>query len=363
MLHYLSKPPPMTTFNPGPSQQYDSIPGYLQDACTEGILSMGHRGARFQQLYEAVLQGFRDKLGLPQDYSLYFFGSATECWQVLAEGIISKNALHAYSGAFGQRWYEYAQHIVPGVQSLPFGVDTPFAQLQGSLLQPVEMVCFTHNETSNGSQVPLARVAEVRAVLQEQLIAIDATSSMGGQQLPWTVADVWFASVQKCFGMPAGLAVMACSPHARKRMATIAHTGRYNGLMRVHQYWETRQTSYTPNVLAIYLLGRVLADATSIADTDSLLQQRAQRYYALLEAHPVLQPHVQLAASRSVTTIAVDCPPELLDKIKADALALGLQLGNGYKPLHTGTFRIANFPAIQQEAVDRLCQFIEQWNG
>jgi phosphoserine aminotransferase len=50
--------------------------------------------------------------------------------------------------------------------------------------------------------------------IPDALIAVDATSSMAGVELDWQSADIWFASVQKCFGLPAGMAVMVCSPRA-----------------------------------------------------------------------------------------------------------------------------------------------------
>ncbi|MCE3008378.1 MAG: aminotransferase class V-fold PLP-dependent enzyme [Bacteroidetes bacterium] len=348
------------TFAPGPSQLQLETEWYLQEAVASGLLSESHRSPAFSQLYEEVLQGFRSKLELPDSYSLYFLSSATECWEVLTAGLISENALHVYSGAFGQRWYEYARAIRPGVEALSFDPDADFDSLKPRLLRPVELVCFTQNETANGTQIRPEWLAEVRAVLQDQLIAVDVTSSLAGQALPWREADAWFASVQKCLGMPAGLGVLVCSPQAQQRIERLGHRAAYNGLQRLHSHWKDRQTSYTPNVLAIYLLSRILQDIPPIRQTDAHLQERAHTYYSLLEQHSWLSPFVARAENRSQTVIAVACPPErLLAGVLQPAQAAGLTLGRGYKPLDKTTFRIANFPALPADAVMELCGLLQ----
>lgn len=351
------------TFAPGPSQLWPGLARHMAAAADSGVLSMSHRSPRFSEIYEAVLQGFRDKLGLPQGWSLYFLSSATECWQVIAQGLITQNALHLYNGAFGERWHQYAQALVPGVRGVAFSEQADIDALQSEVLQPVELLCFIQNETSTGSQVPLRFLSEVRGVLQEQLIALDATSSMGGQQLPWQVGDVWFASVQKCFGLPAGLGILVCSPQAQARIARVDKQDTYNGLARIHKHYLDRQTSYTPSVLHIYLLAQVLAEMPPISETQQRLAAHQAHYEAVIAGHPWLSLHVQPAANRSLTTVCVTCPPERLAAIKAAALARGLTLGGGYGPLKASTFRIANFPALPDAAVDALCDFLTEYNG
>ncbi|MBX3101798.1 MAG: aminotransferase class V-fold PLP-dependent enzyme [Bacteroidetes bacterium] len=347
------------TFAPGPSQLWPGLAEHMTTAAETGLLSMSHRSPRFSELYEDVLQGFREKLGMPAGWSLYFLGSATECWQVLAQGLVTQNALHLYSGAFGERWHAYAKALLPDARGMAFSEQEPIELLQAQVLQPVELLCFTQNETSNGSQVPLSFLSQVRAVLQEQLIALDVTSSLGGQSFDWHSGDVWFASVQKCFGLPAGLGILVCSPRAQARIRKVGKEDTYNGLLRLHKHYEDRQTSYTPNVLNIYLLGRVLAEMPPIAETDAQLAARAARYQAVVEAHPWLSLHVQPLENRSQTTLCVQCPPERLATLKADAQAQGLTLGSGYGSLKASTFRIANFPALPDAAVEALCRFLE----
>ena len=83
---------------------------------------------------------------------------------------------------------------------------------------------------------------------------MDATSSMGGINLPWQEADVWFASVQKCIGIPAGLGILICSPKALKRATQLNKKVHYNDVLLMEENRKLFQTHYTPNVLSIYVL-------------------------------------------------------------------------------------------------------------
>ncbi len=349
---------PMTSFNVGPAQLDPALPGVLQRVLASGVLSLSHRGAEFAALYQDVMAGFRRVLELPEDYTLYFLSSATECWSVLAESGIERSALHLWSGSFGERWMQQAARIAPETKSLSFGIgDDPMGLPlpEGAF----ELIAVTHNETSNTTCVPFGLLGQLRQRYPEALLAVDVTSSLGGVQLPWAQADVWFGSVQKCLGLPAGLGVMAVNPRAVWRFATLNRRTQYNNLVALHAYALQHQTTHTPNVLGIALLGGVLASRAPIAQVQQELEGRARAYYQLIEQHPVLQPLVPRAESRSVTTIGVQAEAELVARVKAQAKALGMHLASGYGPWKSNSFRIANFPAIGAPAVERLCDFLD----
>jgi phosphoserine aminotransferase len=87
---------------------------------------------------------------------------------------------------------------------------------------------------------------------------------MGGIALNITDADVWFASLQKCFGVPAGLAVMVCSPAVLAHARILSKRNYYNNLLFAEEMMQRWQTTHTPNVLDIYLLMRVMTDVKEI---------------------------------------------------------------------------------------------------
>lgn len=75
---------------------------------------------------------------------------------------------------------------------------------------------------------------------------MDATSTMGGINLPWLEADVWFASVQKCLGIPAGLGVLICSPKALERATQLNKKVHYNDILLMEEKPEAFSNSLYP---------------------------------------------------------------------------------------------------------------------
>ncbi|EIM74810.1 class V aminotransferase [Nitritalea halalkaliphila LW7] len=353
----------MIPFAPGPSKVHAQVPVYLQDAYTAGILSANHRSATFMELYARVEQLFREKLGLPEGYRLIFTSSATENWEILSQSLVQEASYHVYSGAFGKKWVDFAQHIHPKTQALKLeaGQEIPVADLQ--LPEGTELLAITQNETANASAVSMETLRALRERFPEQLIAVDTTSSMGGITLDFSLADCWYASVQKCFGLPAGLGVLLLSPKAEARCAAVGERGRYNSLSFALENARNHQTHYTPNVLGIYLLCRVLEDMPEIAVVDAQTRARMEAWEAAVAANPHLDFHVPNAATRSRTVLAVTLSEEALQRAKTAASALGYQLGGGYGALKTSTFRLANFPAFTAEESAGMAAFLATFNG
>jgi phosphoserine aminotransferase len=348
----------MYTFNPGPSQVYPQVRQYLQDAFDEGWLSAPHRGERFTGLMRQTVQELKNKLNVPQDYTVFFMSSATECWEVLTQSLTPRKSFHLYSGAFGEKWYEYAKALRPACVGYPFGIDeVPDVAALPLPDTETDLVCITQNETSNATQLRDGFILNLYNRLGQALLAVDATSSMAGVQLKFIKADIWFASVQKCFGLPAGLSVMILSPRAVARLRDQNERAHYNSLTSQYEKMLNWQTTYTPNVLGIYLFSRVLHDRPAIKVVHQHLQERATKLYDYFEQATQLTPLVTNPETRSTTVIGLQGPPALIDEVKRRALAQGLQLGNGYGNWKAGSLRIANFPAIPDEAFEQLVQF------
>lgn len=328
----------MITFYPGPSKIYPQITNYLQDAVAEGILSVNHRSEPFMRLLEDTAAKLRQRLYIPANYRIYLTSSATECWEIVAQSLTAQYSTHVYNGAFGSKWAEYTERLGKTVVRQPFEMNK-LPDFAG--VRPQEVVCLTHNETSNGTML-----AAWPHLGDETLVAVDATSSMAGVVLDWSMADVWFASVQKCFGLPAGLAVMVCSPKALRRAEAIGERNHYNSVLFMDENFAQFQTHYTPNVLGIYLLNRVLAQIPDIQTTATQLNQRAKDFYDFVEQQTHYQLLVENAAVRSPTVLALKCEASDLKLLKNRAQQAGIVLGNGYGAWKNDTFRIANFPAI-----------------
>ena len=348
----------MHTFNPGPAQVFPSVRQYLADAYDEGWLSAPHRGERFTGLVRQTVADLKAKLNIPQDYTIFFMSSATECWEVLAQSLTPRRSLHLHSGAFGQKWFDYAQALRPASVAVPFGPDELPDVAALPLPDPeLDLVCITQNETSNGTQLRDGFILNLYNKLGPALLAVDAVSSMAGVQLKFIKGDIWFASVQKCFGLPAGLSIMVLSPRAIERVRQLNERSHYNSLVAQYEKMLNFQTTHTPNVLGIYLLSRTLQERPPIKTVSQHLHDRAAKLYDYFDQATPLTPLVTNPETRSTTVIALQAAPALIDEVKRTALEQGLRLGNGYGTWKTTTLRIANFPAVRDAAFEQLVQF------
>lgn len=345
----------MTSFYPGPSEVYSRIPRYVQEAHQAGVLSMNHRSAACMALVKQTIAELKKKLRIPKSYTILFLSSATECWEVLAQSLVAESSTHLYNGAFGKKWLTYTQALKPAT-AVPFHHETelPLAAYPGDVL------CITHNETSNGTQVSMQLLKQLRQQNPKALLAIDATSSMAGVALDFSLGDVWFASVQKCFGLPAGLSVMVCSPRARARVQELNERQHYNSLRSQIQFMEKFQTTHTPNVLGIYLLYRVLQDLELIRVVSKRVHQQAAAWYGLLDQTKILQPFIKNKQVRSQTVVVVTANPRQIKQVKTRARKAGLLVGEGYGELNDTTFRIANFPAIKPGEIKKLMTLLKK---
>ncbi|MDA0314518.1 MAG: aminotransferase class V-fold PLP-dependent enzyme [Bacteroidetes bacterium] len=348
----------MITFAPGPSKVYDALPAYLQDAYVQGILSANHRSEVFMNLYRDTEQLFREKLQLPKDFTLLFTSSATESWEIISQSLVEQASFHLYSGSFGKKWLEYAQHILPVTQEhkLAANESIPVRQLQ--IGPEVDIIAVTQNETANASQVPMSVLRELAARYPDKMIAVDTTSSMGGIALDFPLADVWYASVQKCFGLPAGLGILLLSGKAKEKVARKGERGRYNSLSFMLENAASYQTHYTPNVLGIYLLYRVLQDMEPIAQVDARLRERMASLEKVVAQSSTFDLLVDNAATRSTTVVAIAAEEQVIVAVKKAAEKVGMQLGGGYGPLKSSSFRVANFPAITDMEFGRMIDFL-----
>jgi phosphoserine aminotransferase len=345
----------MITFYPGPSKVYPQVQHYVNEAFESGLISANHRSEAFMKMLEETISGLKLKLNVPADYEVYFVSSATECWEIIAQSLISEGSLHIYNGAFGEKWMEYTHKLTGNARSLSFELNEE-PEIGKVTSNANEVICLTHNETSNGTVISAQVLNDLRAK-KDSIIAIDATSSMAGVELPWESVDVWYGSVQKCFGLPAGMGVMIVSPKAVARAIEIGEKAHYNSLLFVRDNFLKFQTPYTPNTLGIYILGKVMRQVAPIQEVSDQTKKRAAEWYSFLTANE-FQILVQNEAVRSDTVIAVRETRERIAELKKAAKQAGIVLGNGYGKEKETSFRIANFPAITQDEIDTLKQFL-----
>ncbi len=344
----------MYFFYPGPAKLHPMVQQWTAEIFAQGLTSCNHRSTEIIACYRKSVEGLQKKLSIPSNYTVVFTSSATECWEILAQSFPKDTFTHVFNGAFGAKWAGISQKLGNTVHSVRY---SPQAPLPDCELPASDWICLTHCETSNGTYIAENLIVSLKKQYPERLVAIDATSSLGGICIPWKATDYVFASVQKCLGLPSGMAVLVCSPQATQRALQQNVTTHYNSLANSLPLAQQYQTTHTPNILAICLLMKLMESIQPIQLINRQLQERATQLYAWLEQQGFALL-IRNTAVRSPTVIAVQAAEHEIAHIKSAALKSGFILGNGYGEWKNTTIRIANFPAITKEEVIALQEFL-----
>jgi phosphoserine aminotransferase len=221
-----------------------------------------------------------------------------------------------------------------------------------------DTICLVQSETSNGTGQKICR--SDFDLNEEAIIAVDATSSMGGINLPWQEADVWFASVQKCIGIPAGLGILICSPKALKRASLLNKKVHYNDVLLMEENRKLFQTHYTPNVLSIYVLNKLAHLLPNLSEIDLQTNKKAKLLTEFFsQSNPfnlsllIKNPLVRLPTVFALTGDAIQ-----IKRLQDLCLKNNIELGKGYGNWKDNTIRIANFPSHTPEDFYHLFNLI-----
>jgi len=351
-------------FGPGPTQLHPRVEEFVADAFRASIPSISHRSKSYTVMHERTVSLVRTLLGVPASHAVYFVASGTEAMERIIENTCARHSYHLVNGAFSERFFQLSQ--LRGRTAIAHNAPpgTGFSLESISVPAESELICVTHNETSTGVMLPVSFIQALRARYPEKMLAVDIVSSAPYAQLPWDLVDCGFFSVQKGFGLPAGLGVLVVHPRALERAKLLtaerAIGGGYHSFASLQSLAVKHQTPETPNVLGIYLLGRV-AEALLELGVEAICSQmdaRAKCLYESLAANTRGQLFVADTSVRSPTVItySVEDGPLLREELAKE----GLHVGEGYGPYSRQHIRIANFPQHTDAMVERLLKALEK---
>ena len=306
-------------------------------------------------------------MGIPRDFQILFVGSATEAMERIIEGLAIESSHHFILGTFGEKWYKISEQLgrQPSVTRIHPEVDiTPKLP---TVPTKAELICVTLNETSVGALTPANQLKQLSKRPKNQFLAIDVVSAAPLIPVDWQHTDVAFFSVQKVFGLPAGLGVIIINEKAlnqtEKLMKDGHITGSYHSLTSLAHSAGKYQTVETPNVLGIYLLERVAADM-ALQGLPSLRRQtflRSQALYDVLESSTFFSPIVIDLPWRSPTVIVSDTRDTNIAFL-AYLSKHNIIPGKGYLPEHKERYvRFANFPSIPESTFAEVIKHIQKW--
>jgi len=356
----------MINFTPGPSQLYFTVTDHIKAACRENIPSLSHRSKAFEAIYEQAETGLRTLLNIPEHFTMVFAASATEIWERSIQNLVLSHSTHLINGAFSRRYWEIAKQLNKNAIALEVPEGTSHTQY---VTDPrAELIAITHNETSTGVSQTTDFIHQLRLNNPSALVAIDAVSSLPYPSFDYNDIDCIFFSVQKGFGLPAGLGVWLvndrCISKAEKLLASGETIGSYHTLPQLVQFARKKQTPETPNVLGIYLLAKVIEDFNrrGINNIRRETEYKAATLYQALDQHPMINAFVKQTDHRSRTVIVAETGNHTL-RLAAWLNERGLAPGDGYGIARTSQLRFANFPAHSKEQYEALADALKEFNG
>ncbi len=354
----------LTYFGPGPSQLYPEMDSFIADALSQDICSISHRSKEYIAIHKKTIDELRQLISLPDNYHVFFLGSASESWERIFNNCVIEKSHHFVNGSFSKKFFSYGEALNKSVTKTEVPAGEGFDNPKASIPSNTELITFTHNETSTGVSTSLEDIYETRKQFPEALIAVDVVSSLPYPKIDFNQIDTAFFSVQKCFGLPAGLGVWLvndrCIQKSDKVKKALGTLGSHHSIPELLGKSTSHQTPSTPNVLGIYLLGRV-AEAMNKKTVQILREEtdkKAEMLYDFIEKCPYLDYGVKEVKHRSQTVIVADTtiPASELNKYLATQ---DITIGAGYGKNKTTQIRIANFPAHSIEIVERLIKALD----
>ncbi|OGE20994.1 hypothetical protein A2778_05020 [Candidatus Daviesbacteria bacterium RIFCSPHIGHO2_01_FULL_40_24] len=350
-------------FTVGPSQVYPTLHKHMGKAIKEEICSLNHRSQQFKNLYKETADGLKKLLNVPENFQIFFVSSATESMERVIQSCCQDTSFHIVAGAFGKAWSNYASQVGKNAVTHIFE-NTPDVNLDNlTVPKAAEIICITQNETSTGCSIPIEEIINLKKKNPEKLVAIDIVSSAPYIDINFKYIDIAFFSVQKGFGLPAGLAVIIAGPKALEKTEKMIKkgikVGSYHSFRSLSEKAKDYQTPLTPNVLNIYLLNSVVKDMLKLSankirkDTE----KKAQMIYGYFKTSTRYFPFIKNPLFCSPTTPVLDVLGDS-EQIRKKLSKKGFIIGAGYGTNRENHIRIANFPAHTIKNVSTLLKHI-----
>lgn len=351
-------PRPLKLFTAGPVACFPEVLEAMK------IQMLSHRSAEYRELHRDTVNRLADFLEARKSTVLLIPASGTGFMEASIRNAISPRGkvLVTIIGEFGHRYKEAVERNgrIPVVLEKPLGKPVLPEELDDALKKnpDVEAVTITYNETSTGVLNPLRELAKV-AKEHDKLVFVDAVSAMGAADIKvdeWKL-DMVFASSQKAFGVPPGLAMAAVSEAVFEKAKNIPERGLYFDLLEIREFLLTQwSTPTTPPIPQIAGLNAALRIVEKMGGKEAWLRMYAERAEKIRKG--VLELGLGLFAEPgyySPTITVVYNPPGIKGPVIYEEMRKrGIEIARGYGKAKDITFRIGHMGYITDEDIELL---------
>ena len=326
-----------------------------------------HRSKEYKELHSQTVQRLQKFLETYNQVFL-FTSSSSGVMEATVRNCVERKLMCCINGEFGRRYAKIGESNGREVVLLETELGSPTTPdlLDEKLcsVPDVEAVTITYNETSTGMMNPLPELAKV-VKEHGKLLFVDTVSAMGGVELKvdeWGI-DVCFASSQKCFGIPPGLAIASVGEEALKKSESARNKGWYFDFKLYEKYQKEQSgTHMTPAIPQIAALNKELEIIETEGGKEKRLEFCAGRMQRIKQGVEDLGLSLFPRKGYESPTIAcVNAPAgmsglDVYEKMRGH----GFELAKGYGPLKERTFRIGNMGYIHLEDIDEMLQALSE---
>ena len=330
--------------------------------------TLGHRGKEYSQLHGETIEMLGKILFIEQNIFIST-SSASGVWEGSIRNCVSmdETVLCTMCGAFSDKYAAVARSCGRKVEELKveWGQAITAEMIDKKLSTgKYAAVTMVYNETSTGLTNPVYEISEMlKEKYPDVLVFVDAVSAMVGlplhfDKLGW---DIVFASVQKAFAIPPGLAVFAVSDLAMEKSKSVPDRGYYFDFQQFAKSAEKSQTPTTPGVPHIMALNyqctRLLKEGMENVWARHEKMAEFVRSWAV-ENFELFAPKEY--ASNTLTTVKNTRGINVAEVIAAIQRKHNTIFGNGYGKLKEQTFRIAHMGDIDTDDLKELLGWIDE---
>ena len=351
-----------TLYIPGPTEVREEV----LEAMSEPMF--GHRMDRMTDLYTTIVEDTKTFLGTDNDV-IILTASGTEFWEASTLNLVDEHILVPTCGSFSERHANVAERLGKDVDRIEY--DWGEAVKPGDIRDALEssdahydVVATVMNESSTGVRNPIEEIGDIVAEYPDTYFVVDAVSSLGGDYVDIDEhdIDVIFASTQKAFAMPPGLAVCVVSEDAYDRELETDSASWYGGFQRSLDYYDRKgQTHSTPAIPVM------LAYRTQMKHMlEEGHQERDQRHREMAEyTRDWAYEHFDVFPEEGYESQTVSCIEntqglDVAAVIEAVSAEYDMAFANGYgSTLGEETFRIGHMGEHTVESIETLTDAIE----
>ena len=348
-------------FIPGPVKVNDDVLAQLARP------TLGHRGQEYSQLHGETVDMLKKILFTDQSVFLST-SSASGVWEGCIRNCVTldETILCTMCGAFSDKFSTVATSCGRKVEELKvdWGQAITADMIDKKLATGnYAAVTIVHNETSTGVTNPVYEISEMmKAKYPDVLVFVDAVSGMVGlplefDKLGW---DVVFASVQKAFAIPPGLAVFAVSDRAMEKSKTVPDRGYYFDFQQFAKSAQKNQTPTTPAIPQIMALHYQCTKLVNEGMENVWARHKEMAEYVrswAKENFDLFAP--EQYASNTLTAIKNTKGISVADVNAALQQKHNTVFGNGYGKLKDKCFRIAHMGDITMDDLKELLGWID----